>query len=304
MLVPLIAARSASCGGKAAALGTLLRAGLPVPDGVVVPFEVQPAGAEGRASAPAGLSSAVQGELAEALTVWGDPAVAVRSSAADEDTPEAAAAGQCESVLGVRGSVAVSQAVRQCWAAAGAAHVADYWSHLTGETRTVRPAIAVIVQQLIDADASGVMFTTAGAATRIEASWGLGPAVVGGTVTPDSWQLHPGRPARLRLGHKVTRIDRRPRGAGLVTSPVPRALQDVPAIAESTARTLAALGEQAAAVLGRPQDIEWALAGGKLWLLQSRPVTAAPPPPPEPPDELSDGPAPALTGSPGARGNA
>src|SRR5699024_1813865 len=143
------------------------------------------------------------------------------------------------------------------------------------------------------------------ATTRIEASWGLGPAVVGGTVTPDSWQLHPGQPARVQLGHKATRIDRRQQGEGLTTTVVPHHLRDVPAITESTARTLVALGEQAAAVLGRPQDIEWAVAGGKLWLLQSRPVTAAPPPPPdelfEPPDEPSEGPAPALTGSPGAR---
>lgn len=303
MLVPLTAARSATCGGKAAALGTLLRAGLPVPDGVVVPFEAKPAAAEVRGSATAAPCSALQGELASALASWGDPAVAVRSSAAHEDTPEASAAGQYESVLGLRGAAAVGQAVRQCWVAAGAGQVAAYWTHLTGETRTEPPAMAVIVQQLIDADASGVMFTpTAPAATtRIEASWGLGPAVVGGTVTPDSWQLHPGQPARAQLGHKATRIDRRQQGEGLTTTVVPHHLRDVPAITESTARTLVALGEQAAAVLGRPQDVEWAVAGGKLWLLQSRPVTAAPPPPP---DESSDGRGPALTGSPGAQGSA
>ena len=302
MLIPLSAARSATCGGKAAALGTLLRAGLPVPDGVVVPFDAQQGGVEICGAPPAGLSTTLQGELAQALTAWGDPHVAVRSSAATEDTAEASGAGQYESLLGVHGAVAVGQAVQQCWAAAGAVHAADYWAHLTGAASLERPAMAVIVQQLVDATASGVMFTRGpDASTRIEASWGLGLAVVGGTVTPDSWQLRPGQPAEVHLGRKATRTDRRERGTGLATTPVPRALQDVPAISESTARTLAALGEDVAAVLGRPQDIEWAVAGEQVWLLQSRPVTAAPPPPPA---QLARQPGRALTGTPGAQGTA
>ncbi|WP_147917008.1 PEP/pyruvate-binding domain-containing protein [Ruania zhangjianzhongii] len=296
MITPLLSATTATCGGKAGALAALLRAGLPVPRAFVVPFAAH----EAHAVDARALSGALRSKLAEALTALGDPQVAVRSSAAHEDTAEASAAGQYESVLAVRGAAEVDAAIRRCWAAARETQVAEYWRQLTGEAPE-DPDIAVIVQQLVDADASGVMFTpaTTGGATRIEASWGLGPSVVGGTVTPDTWQIGPDGTARPALGHKTTRVDRRPGRGGLAVSEVPAHRQDVPAIDEASAGKLAALGRQAATILGGPQDIEWAIAGGRIWILQSRPITAPAPPLPHH-DRAAGGPT--LTGTPGAHG--
>lgn len=296
MITPLWSATTATCGGKAGALGALLRAGLPVPRAFVAPF----AAYEAEAVDAAALPDALHRELDEELTAMGDPPVAVRSSAAREDTADASAAGQYESVLAVRGAAAVEAAIRRCWAAARETHVAEYWRQLTGQA----PAdtdIAVIVQQLIDADASGVMFTplATGATTRIEASWGLGPSVVGGTVTPDTWQIGPEGTTRATLGRKTTRVDRHPRHGGLATSEVPAHLQDVPAIDEASAKELAALGTQAATILGGPQDIEWAIARGRIWILQARPITAPAPPLPHHDRSAVE---PTLSGTAGAHG--
>ncbi len=303
MLRPLRTADAASCGGKAAALGTLLRAGLPVPDGLVLPFGARPETCGALDAAPAEQAEPWQEELATALAACGDPPVAIRSSAADEDTHLASAAGQYESVLGVRGAAAVGGAVRRCWDSARTARVTAYRSRLTGVPATEHAAVAVIVQRLVDAEASGVMFTATerGGPTRIEASWGLGPAVVGGRVSPDSWQVWRDRPPQVQLGHKATRVDRRAGSEGLVTTPVPPHLRDLPAIDESTARSLAHLGEQAVSILGGPQDIEWAVAGGTVWLLQSRLITATAPPPSQ---HQAGQHGRTLTGSPGAHGSA
>src|SRR5690606_25407075 len=162
VIVPLAAAEPATCGGKAGTLGALLRAGFPVPDGFVVPHTAQ--------DGP-GLTEA----LARALDRLGDPPVAVRSSAAHEGGHERSAAGAHDSFLAVRGAQAVAAAVRACRAS------------LRSPRLLVRAsgAMAVLVQRHVDAEVSGVMFTTD--PVRIEASWGLGPSVVGGTVTPDSY---------------------------------------------------------------------------------------------------------------------
>lgn len=297
MSTPLIAARAGTCGGKAAALGTLLRQGLPVPDGFVVPFAARP---KDSADAAAPVPDALRDALAAALAGMGDPPVAVRSSAANEDTAGASAAGQYESVLGVAGPAAVGAAIRRCWASASASGVSEYWTQISGAAPPGEPEVAVLVQRMIDADASGVMFTAAaeGRTSRIEASWGLGPAVVGGTVTPDTWQVGPGTVSGPVLGHKATRVDRRRSGDGLATTAVLAHLQDAPAIDEPTALALATLGERAAAFLGGPLDIEWAVTGRQLWILQARPITAPAPPLPKR-TEPREG---ALAGTPGGHG--
>lgn len=294
MLIPLIAAKAGTCGGKAAALGTLLRDGLPVPDGFVVPFNGRP-----NPSTDAVLPAALAEELAAALAACGDPAVAVRSSAANEDTGEGSAAGQYDTVLAVRGPAAVGAAIRRCWASAHAAHVSAYWSQLTGQAAAGEPEIAVIIQRLIDADASGVLFTASDGASRIEASWGLGPAVADGTLTPDTWEITSAGTARSILGNKATRVDRATTADGLATRHVPVAKQQRLAIDEQTAVALACLGERAAALLGAPQDIEWAISGGQLWLLQARPITA---PPPALSHPVGSARGIILTGTPGAHG--
>jgi len=127
----------------------------------------------------------------------------------------------------------------------------------------------------VDAEVSGVMFT--GEPTRIEASYGLGPSVVEGKVTPDSYAVTADGPVSRTIADKRTRLDRR--GTRLVTTDVPAHARNRPAIDDATARRLAAVGERIAAVLGGQQDIEWAITGDDLWILQSRPVTAALPPP-------------------------
>lgn len=281
MVTTLPNATRETCGGKAATLGTLLREGLPVPDGFVVPFTADRTG------------PTLGNQVAEALAEMGDPPVAVRSSAAREDTAGASAAGQYESFLAVQGADAVADAIRACWESTASARATGYWTRIGGDR--AEPAMAVLVQRLVDADVSGVMFTPGrpGEVTRIEASPGLGPAVVGGTVTPDAYEVRPGHGVARFPARKTTRLDRGP--DGVVAHDIPAHQQDSPALDDTTATHLAALGDRVAAFLGGPQDIEWALADGTIWLLQSRPVTAPLP-------ALRPGDRTELSGTPGAHG--
>ncbi|WP_157248295.1 PEP/pyruvate-binding domain-containing protein [Nonomuraea typhae] len=282
MIVPLEEAAAATCGGKAGALGALLRAGLPVPDGFVVSFAAYRAAVRGLGRDPDEIRRRITaGEplaeaVAAALDALGGPPVAVRSSAANEDTGQVSAAGQHESFLAVHGAGAVVTAVRACWASLYAPRAVDYRGDASPYDE---PMMAVLVQRHVDAEVSGVMFTPAGPddVTRIEASWGLGPSVVGGTVTPDAYRVAGDGAVGRTVADKRTRLDRH--GTRLVTREVPTGSRSRPAIGDTTAADLAGLGEEIAAVLGGPQDIEWAIAGGKTWILQARPVTAALPPP-------------------------
>ncbi|GAA4528691.1 PEP/pyruvate-binding domain-containing protein [Nonomuraea ferruginea] len=306
MIVPLKEAVAETCGGKAGALGALLRAGRPVPDGFVVPFAVYRAAvrdlglgrldgdAARRAIEARPVHASVIDALGRGLGELGDPPVAVRSSAAGEDTGQASAAGQHESFLAVRGAGDVGDAVRACWASLFSARAIGYRSAAEPPGDL---AMAVIVQRHLDAEVAGVMFTPADpdGATEIEAAFGLGPSVVGGTVTPDSYRVAADGPVTRTVADKRTRLDRR--GARLVTRDVPARTRDRPAIDDATATRLAELGKEIAAVLGGPQDVEWAIAGGRVWVLQARPVTATPPPP-----ASSGAPAGALTGTPGSHG--
>ncbi|MFT3889869.1 MAG: PEP/pyruvate-binding domain-containing protein [Arachnia sp.] len=294
MITTLRTTSAATGGGKAAALAVLLREGLPVPDGFVVSFAAHRAA---HADSALTVTRELHNALAWHLAQLGDPPMAVRSSAANDDTAHGSAAGQYESVLAVQGARAVAEAVRVCWASSASERAADYWTHL--EHQADVPDMAVIVQRLIDADVSGVMFTPAapGGSTRIEASWGLGPSVVGGTVTPDAYEVASDGSVRCTIGRKTTRLDRD--GIGLASRLVPEEQQTRPALDDTTATALATLGRRIADLFGRPQDVEWALAGGKVWILQARPITADLPL--LPPTAPIDGEA-ALSGTPGAHG--
>ncbi|MEV0381072.1 PEP/pyruvate-binding domain-containing protein [Nonomuraea sp. NPDC050643] len=309
MIIPLMEAAADTCGGKAAALGALLRAGLPVPDGFVVSFAGYLDAVRdldlGRSAAQAiearPVHTTVVDALGRALDELGDPPVAVRSSAATEDTGQASAAGQHDSFLAVHGTGRVADAVRACWASLYSPRAIDY----RGARGRDDLVMAVIVQRHVDAEASGVMFTPAGLgdATGIEASWGLGPSVVGGTVTPDAFRVAQDGSVTRTVADKRTRLDRR--GTRLVAGDVAAQSRHRPAIDDATATRLAGLGTEIAAVLGGPQDVEWAVAGGRTWILQARPVTAPPPSPlPPPPPSRSGPPDGALTGTPGSRGTA
>ncbi|WP_182872832.1 PEP/pyruvate-binding domain-containing protein [Microbispora sp. H10670] len=319
MIVPLVKAVADTCGGKAGALGALLRAGLPVPDGFVVPFAAYLAAVRdldlGRlAGEPEGVAAArrtiedrpvhaaVIDALGRALGEIGDPPVAVRSSAAKEDTGQASAAGQHESFLAVHGADEVARAVRACWASLFSPRAVAYRAASGRAGHSSDDLLmAVIVQRHLDAEASGVMFTPAGPddATRIEASWGLGPSVVEGRVTPDAYLVAADGSVTRTIADKRQRLDRR--GARLVVEDVPTAARNRPAVGDATARWLAALGRRIAAVLGGPQDIEWAIADGRAWVLQARPVTAALPPSAAR-ARVSGIPSARLTGTPGSRG--
>lgn len=268
MLTRLADADRESCGGKAAMLGVLLRAGLPVPDGFLIP---KAAPAEGM-KITRSLRAAVSAELAR----LGDPVVAVRSSAMSEDTAEASAAGQYESIIGARGAANVCDAIVSCWSSVHAPRVDDYWSRTRPTPAPPARGMAVLVQRMIAADASGVMFTPqqAGDPTRIEASWGLGFAVVGGTVTPDTYEIQPDGSITYTVGSKKTRIDLDAEQGGVTTITVAADQQQERALHDRVVMTLTELGSRIAELLGGPQDVEWAVVDGTVWVLQARPITA------------------------------
>ncbi|MFC8193565.1 PEP/pyruvate-binding domain-containing protein [Cellulomonas sp. NPDC057328] len=271
MLVPLADAVRATCGGKAAALGALTRAGLPVPDGFVVPVGTGRHDDHGVDHSADDVPPRLRDALARALEALGGT-VAVRSSAADEDAVGASAAGQYATVLAVRGVDEVVDAVRTCWASLHSARAVAYRA-ATGAGAGARPLMGVLVQRQLDAEVSGVMFTPDGrGTTRVEASWGLGTGVVGGTVTPDAYDVGPTGTVTRTLGDKRTRTDRH--GGRLVTRDVPAPDRSRPTLDDAAVARLAALGGRAAAVLGGAQDVEWAVVDGTTWLLQARPVTA------------------------------
>ncbi|MER7243621.1 PEP/pyruvate-binding domain-containing protein [Kribbella sp. NPDC000426] len=194
----------------------------------------------------------------------GDPVVAVRSSAANEDTARTSAAGQHDSFLGVRGLAAILEAVQACRTSVWTPRAVAY------RDGSEAPPMAVIVQLQLDADVSGVMFTADGT-TTIEASWGLGTSVVEGRVTPDRYLVADGTVTRT-IADKQTTLTL------TGTHQVPAGRRRIPALSDTTAVHLANLAHQAASALGAPQDLEWAIAANTPWLLQSRPITAQPPP--------------------------
>jgi len=258
--VELIAADDPSIyGGKAVQLGTALRAGIPVPDGVAVGWPDVDAVVAGRAS----------------LNDVALPSpCSVRSSAVDEDSADASFAGAHLTVLGVEGCDAVHAAVAAVHASARHPGALAYRAALGLDPS---PRMAVVVQRLIDSDVAGVMFTRnpmTGADERvIEASWGLGEAVVAGIVTPDHWVLDAfGRTTRFIVGEKDVAIRRA--ASGTAEEPVDSCLIEVPCLDGTQLAALHELAITCDQVYGaRGHDIEFAFAGADLYLLQRRPIT-------------------------------
>ncbi|WP_167133470.1 PEP/pyruvate-binding domain-containing protein [Paramicrobacterium chengjingii] len=275
MLQELRCADVATSGAKAAALGTMLRAGLPVPDGFVLTFDAYRLAAAG--SFPRALRHEIQGAYSDR----GRPIVAVRSSASGEDTVRASAAGAHESMLGIDGAEALLAAIRRCWNSLRSARAVAYRQVAELGGASDDSAMAVIVQEMVDADASGVMFTSPspGGATLIESSWGLGPSVVEGRITPDSFRVTDDGTIDRRLGSKRSRLDAST--GGLTSRVVDEPQRGSPSLDDEQVSTLVRLGSEIGVLLGGAQDIEWAMAGEKAWILQARPVTAAVPSPVE-----------------------
>jgi rifampicin phosphotransferase len=242
------AVEAALVGVKAATLGELCRAGFRIPDGFVITTLAR----EMDEDAPSGpLAAAI---VAAAAMLPSGP-LAVRSSSVLEDRADASFAGLYETVLDVDGPEALIEAVGRVWRSAASGRVLDYEADRVA--RHAPAAIAVLIQPMVKADAAGVAFTAdpitgEREVTVVSAVRGVGERLVSGTATPDEWEV--------RDGLAVARSS--PEGA--IDAPAAVAVADV------------ALRLQAWA--GAPQDVEWALAGGEVVVLQSRPMTALPEP--------------------------
>ncbi|WP_101572966.1 PEP/pyruvate-binding domain-containing protein [Brevibacterium sp. 239c] len=291
-------------GGKARSLARLLRAGFPVPDGFVVYVDAD-------RSFASQFDDTVRDRIDLELSRLGDPAVAVRSSAADEDKADASAAGMYDTFLGVRGTDEVCAAIVSCARSADSVRIRDY-RRRGGGAEDPATVMSVLVQVLIEAEVSGVMFTPrrVNEPTRIESSWGLGLSVVNGGLTPDSYEVGPAGAITATLGIKKVRTDAVDAQNGTTTTSVANELQTVRTLSDEALLGLESLGARVSAVFGGPQDIEWAIADGTIWIVQSRPVTAVLPPLPGTGPVMDSGPvvnsvllpAATLDGTPGSHG--
>ncbi len=255
-------------GGKSASLGELLGAGVPVPAGFAVSSAVE--------------SSELLSEIAAAYAALGDdPAVAVRSSAIGEDSAEATFAGQHDTYLWVRGAEAVCDAVRSCWASLDNPEAVSYRERL-GDSGP--PAMGVTVQLMVDALVSGVMFTcnpVSGdpSTVAVNASWGLGSAVVAGEVTPDEYRINKvsAEVTTRTIGPKEVEDVPHPEGDGTVRLDVPPERREAACLDDESLGRLLEVARRIERHFGGHQDIEWAISrDDELLVLQSRPVTARP----------------------------
>ncbi len=303
---------AARFGGKSSTLGELIAAEIPVPPGFALSTDafrefVAEAGLEGTirsamARAAAGdvdsvgaashaiseamhsapVPDAVREEVSRHYGELGDVPVAVRSSALGEDSQDATFAGQQETYLWVRGAEHVCDAVRDCWVSLYSPPAISYRARLgdSGE----EPAMGVTVQLMVDAGVSGVMFTCNPVSgdpsmVAINASWGLGLAVVGGEVTPDDYLVSKVTRELVRENVSVKEIEYVPGKGGTVRVEVPADRRDRPCLDEPALAALVDVGKRVERYFGARQDIEWAIARegelpDSLFVVQSRPVTA------------------------------
>ena len=305
----------ATVGGKGQSLSRMVNEGLPVPIGFLITTnayqafvdtnELQPVIArwiadascqeEGIHEAAEGIRSAFQqavipAEVSESIREIYDSIfqsqlpVAVRSSATAEDLPTSSFAGQQDTYLNINEFVDLLDSVRSCWASLWSARAIKYRSQLGIDQESV--AMGVVVQQMIPAEVSGILFTAnpvTGARDElvVNSSVGLGEAIVSGNVTPDEFVID--RQSleikSSRIGAKETKtVSLSDQGTG--SKSVSLSQRNESSIDPNA---LAKLGELCLAVEylfeNVPQDIEWAIAAGKTWILQSRPITNLPPAP-------------------------
>lgn len=304
-----------SAGGKGANLGEMVTAGFPVPAGFILTTDAYDAfvQAHGLQQQIVELANAVsaddpqsseitsqkiralimQGEIADDLAAeitaayaqlhgGTNGAVAVRSSATAEDLPTASFAGQQDTYLNIQGDAALLEAVKKCWASLWTARAIAY-----RQRQGIDPAgvsLAVVVQQLIPADAAGILFTAnpvdgVREQILINATWGLGEAIVGGLVTPDSVVVD-------KLTNEVVSRDIETKSVmtvrtetGTEEQAVLPSKQTEPVLDDATARQLADYGKRIETHYEMPMDIEWAIYDGNISILQARPITSLPPAP-------------------------
>ncbi|WP_136717955.1 phosphoenolpyruvate synthase [Halorientalis salina] len=296
-----------SVGGKAASLGELTAAGLPVPPGFVVTAGtyrrfIEETGIDEELFAAVDVDAEDSKALAEAesrakeliletempedlkeeiLASYdevgdGDSFVAVRSSATAEDLPDASFAGQQETFLNVTGEDLLDR-VKRCWASLFTQR-ATYYRQEQGFAHD-KVDIAVVVQQMVAAEKSGVMFTshpsTGEPKVIIEAAWGLGEGVVSGSVTPDNYVIdrESGEVTDIEVADKKTMYDKDPETGETEERPVPDEKRNEQVISEAEIDRLCELGERVEDHYDTPQDVEWAIFEGEVYMLQSRPIT-------------------------------
>ncbi len=293
-------------GGKGASLGELTSAGMPVPSGFVVTAEsyrsfletnnidedlveltdvdAEDASELSEAAAraqerimdgefPADLREEIESAYAK-VGDGAEPYVAVRSSATAEDLPDASFAGQQETFLNVTGEDLIER-IRECWASLFTPRAIYYRAEQGFETDAVD--IAVVVQEMVDAEVSGVLFTshpsTGDDQMIVEAAWGLGEAVVSGQVSPDTYVVdaEAGEITDVSIGEKKIMIQRE--DGETVEREVPEERRQDQVLEAGTIERLVELGRRIADHYGDPQDVEWAMRDGDLYVLQSRPIT-------------------------------
>ncbi|QLG62980.1 phosphoenolpyruvate synthase [Halorarum salinum] len=326
-------------GGKAASLGELTGAGLPVPPGFVVTagtyrtfieeagideelfaaMEIDPEdSAELKAAEEtarelilgADLPESVADEILEAYRSMGgeeEAFVAVRSSATAEDLPDASFAGQQETFLNVREEVLV-QRVKECWASLFSQR-AIYYRQQKGFPHD-EVDIAVVVQRMVDADKSGVMFTshpsTGEPRIIVEAAWGLGEAVVSGSVSPDNYVVdrETATVEEVTIADKKVMMEKDPETGETVERDVEEDRREKRVLSDGEIERLVELGRLVEDHYDTPQDVEWAIYDGDVYMLQSRPITTISEPAGVDDRDRAGDVAEEATGGPGSAGNA
>ncbi|MFG2666545.1 PEP/pyruvate-binding domain-containing protein [Streptomyces sp. NPDC048387] len=232
------------------------------------------------------LPSALEQAVSKAYAELGDGArtVAVRSSATAEDLPDLSFAGQQDTYLNITGERALLAAVRRCWASLWTDRALAYRARAGIAHEDV--SLAVVVQELVAADAAGVMFTVdplGGRADRlvINAAWGLGEAVVSGLVTPDTLVVDRAGLVVVEEHVAAKEVMTVPTADGTAEWPVPADLREAPVLTPAEAGELARLGLVIEELYGEPRDVEWARESGSFRILQARPVTTVAAPRPE-----------------------
>ncbi len=205
-----------------------------------------------------------------------EPFVAVRSSATAEDIPEASFAGQQETFLNVKGAQNVVKDVQKCWASLYGARAIFYRVKQGFEHESVN--ISAVVQKMVNSEKSGVMFTsnpTTGAPEAIiEGSWGLGEAIVSGSVSPDTYRVdRKTRQISTNIATKTIMVVKDPKTGATTTKDVPADMRDKRVLSDEELYRILDLGELVEDHYGSPQDVEWAIEKGAVYIVQSRPVT-------------------------------
>jgi pyruvate,water dikinase len=298
-------------GGKGASLGEMIKIGVPVPGGFAVTAQafrdfINRAGIADKlfdalkvdvneetqlhkaeetakrlimeAKVPVDMEKAIRSRYEELCRREGrEVFVAVRSSATAEDLPDASFAGQQETYLNTRGSDDVFNAVRKCWASLYGARAIFYRVEQGFDHEKVN--LSAIVQKMVDSEKSGVMFSsdpsTGEPQVVIEAAWGLGEAVVSGSVSPDNYVVDRKSKSILSryIASKEIMIIRDPKTQKTVTVKVPAEKKEAVVLKDSEMVELAEYGAILEKHYGLPQDIEWGVENDKIYILQSRPIT-------------------------------